>query len=92
MADMLFRAEDLSVSGCERMAEQLGFDLAAFRACTRAERITARLDADAAVVESLGIRGLPTYWIGAQVFEGQSDAKTVRAAIDAALATAKQGS
>jgi protein-disulfide isomerase/uncharacterized membrane protein len=85
MAEALFRAEDLTPEGCERIARDLGLDMQAYRSCMESRRPDISIDRDHEAARSARVSGLPTIFIGRERFEGlQSDA-TVRASIDRAL-------
>lgn len=90
MADRLFGAERLSREDCEDIAVSLGLDRDEFRRCVGSERVTERLRADRAEAASVGIRGLPTFWIGQERFEGVHDGAALRPSIDRALRRAAQ--
>lgn len=86
MADALFRAEDLTPEGCERIAQQVGLDMGAFRACMASPRPNVALERDERDARSVGVSGLPTLWIGREQFVGLQTPETLRASIDRALA------
>lgn len=85
MADRLFRAEQLNPEDCEQIAVTLGLDLADFQRCVRSDRVTERLRADGEAAAAVGVRGLPTFWIGEERFEGVHEADSLRASIERAL-------
>lgn len=92
MADALFRAEDLTPEGCERVAQQVGVDMGAFRACLASPRPNVALERDERDARSVGLEGLPTIWIGREHFVGLQTPETLRASIDRALAaSARRG-
>jgi len=83
MADELFAADpkDLTISGCEKLAEKVGLDMDRYRAAMKAPETLERLkkhllDADAAKVDSL-----PTLYIGGERLMGAS------ASVDELVAT-----
>lgn len=90
MADRLFHSDDLSPQDCEAIAVSLGLDRDEFRRCVASTRVTQRLDADRAAADAVGLRGLPTFWIGPERFEGVHDEATLRASIDRALLQTKK--
>jgi protein-disulfide isomerase len=92
MAEALFRApiEELTSSGCERIAKELGLDPAQYGSCLAdpktAERIAVdRHDFDRAAAKG---DGLPLLWIGDQKIMGLKGAETLRRALDDAIAKA----
>ncbi len=85
MAEALFRAEDLTVEGCERLAREAGLDMEAYRACMASQRPEVSLERDMNAARGAGVSGLPTLWIGRERFEGLQTAEVVRASIDRAL-------
>lgn len=87
MADALFRAEDLSPEGCERIAQQVGLDMGAYRACLASPRPNVALERDERDARAVGVNGLPTLWIGREQFVGLQTPETLRASIDRALAS-----
>lgn len=89
MAHELFKARDLSAEACEAIAASLGLDLDRYRQCVASERISARIDADVAAARELGLRGVPTFWVGAERFEGAQPVDVIRASIERALRAAR---
>jgi protein-disulfide isomerase len=90
MADRLFGAQQLGAQDCEEMAVGLGLDRDQFRSCVASAHVTERLRADGAAAAAVGVRGLPTFWIGQERFEGVQDGAVLRASIDRALRRAAQ--
>jgi protein-disulfide isomerase len=86
MAEKLFTAEDLSAAGCEAIAESLGLDREAFRACVKDPAIDERIKEETAAFRSTGSRGLPTIWIDSQVFEGAQEPEVLEQAMHRAIA------
>jgi protein-disulfide isomerase len=74
MAEALLSApaSRLTPAGCEEIAGQLGLDLERYRSDAAQPSIQARLAADMADARAVGLRGLPTVYIGRQVFHGAS--------------------
>jgi protein-disulfide isomerase len=72
MAEALLAAPvaQLTPEGCERLAADLGLDLARYRADAAAPAIARRIAADMAEARADGIRALPTVYIGREVFVG----------------------
>lgn len=85
VADALMTTEDLSLPGCMRCAESAGAALGPLSKCLDSDRPDARLAADKAEADRVGIRRLPTCIVDGQAYEGLQDPATLRAAIDAAL-------
>jgi protein-disulfide isomerase len=91
MAHLLMTSEDVSKEACEAMAEKLGLNLDEFRECVGSERIAKRLAQEKQEAISVGVKALPTYYIGRERFEGGRDDDTIRASIERAIKEA-QGS
>jgi predicted DsbA family dithiol-disulfide isomerase/uncharacterized membrane protein len=70
MADRLLAAADLDPASLERLAGDLGLDLARYRADAASPATRARIEADAAMARSAGVRSLPTIYIGHRRFVG----------------------
>jgi predicted DsbA family dithiol-disulfide isomerase/uncharacterized membrane protein len=72
MAEALLAAppSQLTPEGCERIAAQVGCDLARYRRDAADPAIHARIAADLDDARALGIRALPTIYIGERVFVG----------------------
>lgn len=85
MANALMHTDNLTVAGCEKIAAQLGIDLASFRECLQDRRTAERIKTETAEARAAGIRGLPTFWIGKQRFSGAAGEEQIRAAIDTAM-------
>lgn len=90
MADALFRAEDLTPEGCERVARGVGVDLGAYRACLASPRPNVAVERDERDARAVGLEGLPTIWIGREHFVGLQTIDTLRASIDRALAASSR--
>jgi len=82
MADRLFTRDDITLPAIEGMATELGIDEGELRRCMSSETTTARLERDLKLAGQVGVRSLPTFWIGRQKFVGTSDPATVRQALD----------
>ena len=78
MADRLFAARALSEPGCSDIAGELSLDVGAFDACMSSDRPDAILRRDAEEAKALGIRALPTLFIGDTKFEGAPSAERLR--------------
>jgi predicted DsbA family dithiol-disulfide isomerase len=85
VVDALFQADDLSPERCRQCAVEAGVDGAELDRCLRSDVPRARLRADEAAAHSVGIRRLPTCFIGQQRFEGSQSEASLRAAIEHAL-------
>lgn len=91
MANLLMTTENMSKEACEQIAVKLGMDVAAYRECVSSERVTKRLEQDREEAISVGVRALPTYYIGRERFEGGREDDVIRSSIERAIAEA-QGS
>jgi len=85
MADRLFKAEQLSPADCEEIAVSLGLDRNQFRSCVTSKRVDDRLRADQSAADTVGIKGLPTFWIGRERFEGVHQSEVLSSSIERAL-------
>ncbi len=85
VSEALFRAEDLTPEGCERVAQSAGVDLQAYRACLASPRPNVALERDDRAARDAGVSGLPTLWVGREQFVGLQTVETLRASIDRAL-------
>jgi uncharacterized membrane protein/predicted DsbA family dithiol-disulfide isomerase len=63
MAEALFAAEDLSPSGCEKLAGRLGLPGRRFRACMADRATEEQIDATLSWVKESCPQGLPVLWI-----------------------------
>jgi uncharacterized membrane protein/predicted DsbA family dithiol-disulfide isomerase len=91
MADLLMASEAPTKEACEAMASSLGIDLEWFRQCVDSERVTKRLERERQEGISVGVRALPTYYIGRERFEGNREEEAIRTSIERAI-TEAQGS
>ncbi len=85
MADSLFNAEDISQLGIRKIADEMrarGLILDAFQRCLADPHTDERVsrDYDSAQNE-IRFKGLPTVWIGAQLFEGRQQPEVLRRAV-----------
>ena len=85
VAASLFRADDLTPVGCERVVSESRADLAAYRECLASHRPDVVLERDLNDARASGVAGLPTLYVGVERFEGLTDADTLRASIERAL-------
>jgi protein-disulfide isomerase/uncharacterized membrane protein len=90
MADRLFTASDLSPEACEEIATQIGIDGDDYRSCLRQDAGNEQIAAHRAEATELGIRVLPTFFIGDTRFDGSTDDQTLVASIERAVAAAQQ--
>jgi predicted DsbA family dithiol-disulfide isomerase/uncharacterized membrane protein len=85
MADKLFGAEKLTPADCEEIAVSLGLNRDEFRACVASKRVEDRLRADQTAAAAVGLKGLPTFWIGRERFEGVHKSDVLGSSIERAL-------
>lgn len=85
MVDALFETDELSAEACHGCAAAVGLDDAALRECLGSTRPDARLEADADEARTLGVRRLPTCFVGEQRFEGLQEEATLRRALEHAI-------
>ena len=85
VAAALFRAEDLTPAGCERVVREAHLDLEAYRACLASRRPDVVIERDLNDARAAGVSGLPTLYVGVERFEGLTDATALRASIERAL-------
>lgn len=85
VASALFRAEDLTPEGCERVVREARVELEAYRACLASQRPEAALERDMNDARAAEVAGLPTLFVGRERYEGLTDATTLRASIERAL-------
>ncbi|GLY24271.1 hypothetical protein Misp04_40030 [Micromonospora sp. NBRC 101691] len=71
----------------EGYAQEMGLDLARFKADAASAEVAARVKADAADGESLGVRGTPTFFIDGAEFDDRPSYESLKAAIDRSLAS-----
>jgi uncharacterized membrane protein/predicted DsbA family dithiol-disulfide isomerase len=92
MAQALFNTEvdDLTPEGCEKVAEQLGLPVDAFRACVQNPSTDASIDADKAEFKAAGGYALPTIWIDDTPLIGARPGEEISTLVHAKLG--KQGS
>ncbi|MEV6600059.1 thioredoxin domain-containing protein [Actinoplanes sp. NPDC051346] len=69
----------------ETYAQELGLDLARFKTDVASAEVAARVKADAADGETLGVQGTPTFFINGTKFEERPTYETLKAAIDKSL-------
>ena len=90
MATALFTApdEDLTPEGCEKLAQQVGLSLDAYRACVADPATEALIAADKAEFQSAGGFALPTLWVGDVQLVGAQSQETIEEAFEGAMARA----
>jgi predicted DsbA family dithiol-disulfide isomerase len=88
MADELFKSEDLTPAGCEKIAEKLGINLASYRKCVSDPSTDERIRSDSESFRSSKGHGLPTIWIGDQKLEGARERPVIEQAVTEALVRA----
>ncbi|MEU9507226.1 thioredoxin domain-containing protein [Micromonospora sp. NPDC048170] len=71
----------------EGYAQEMGLDMAKFKADVASAEVAARVKADAADGENLGVRGTPTFFINGKQYTDQPTYAGLKAAIDASLAS-----
>ncbi|MCC6999933.1 MAG: vitamin K epoxide reductase family protein [Deltaproteobacteria bacterium] len=77
---------DLDDGAIDRAARAAGLDVAALRTCMASPAIQQRLDADKKLALDIGVRGLPTLFIGSTRVMGDQDTATLEKLLDAAVA------
>lgn len=87
MAAKLFSApvDQLDEDGCTKIAQSLGIDADAFRACMADPSTQKKIDADGADFRAARGHALPTIWIGGEVIEGQQGPEKLQKAMDKAI-------
>jgi protein-disulfide isomerase len=89
MHDKLYaNQQDLDGPGLEQRAAELGMDVAAFRAALDKHAAKARVDADLALGQQLGVRGTPTFFIDGRLVMGAQPFTAFKQVIDDELARA----
>ncbi|HEY3819516.1 MAG TPA: thioredoxin domain-containing protein [Polyangiaceae bacterium] len=90
MANALFTApvEDLTIEGCEKLAEQVGLPPASYRACVADPATDALIAADKAEFQAAGGFALPTLWVGEVQLVGAQPQERIEEAVDRELARA----
>lgn len=84
LADAMLSADDIGPEGRELLAGQLDIDMAAWRDCLESDFARETIERHVQEAEALGVRGLPTYYIGEQRFTGARRADELRQALEAA--------
>jgi uncharacterized membrane protein/predicted DsbA family dithiol-disulfide isomerase len=88
MAEALFRvpAPMLAPEGCEGIAQKIGIDLTAYKACMLSDRPDRRIADDEAEAARLQLRSVPVFWVGTEMFRGKQQDDVMRESIKRALA------
>lgn len=86
MADRLFAATELGPEAIAAIARDVGVDPESYRACMDSPLPEERLAADEADARRLGVRALPTVFVGTTRFDGVPETGALIASIEAALA------
>lgn len=87
LSEALFHCKkQLDSQRMEEMATSMGMDVARFRRDMRASETSARLAADQAEVERLGVQGAPTFFVNGRRVKGAQPIEVFRKVIDQALA------
>ncbi len=86
MADVLFKADALSKSDCEDIAVSVGVPMDAYRKCIESDTPEETIARDEELASEIGLRALPTFFVGTQRFEGVRGREDLVAAIESALA------
>jgi protein-disulfide isomerase len=90
MHDLLFANQSaLDRPALERYAQQLRLDLPRFRAALDNHTHREAIEADKALLQRLGGRGTPNFYVNGANLRGQQPVETFITAIDAALARAR---
>jgi|SRR5579871_4563516 len=89
MHDKLFgNQQSLDREGLERLASELGMDLAAFRKALDSHTAKPRVDADLALGQKVGVRGTPSFFIDGRPLVGAQPFEAFKQIIDDELARA----
>lgn len=81
MADALFQSAAPTPEAIGQFAEGLGLDTEAFSRCLMSSATEERLRQDGSRATQVGLRSLPTFWIGDRKFVGVQEADVVREAL-----------
>jgi protein-disulfide isomerase len=90
MHDRLFENQrDLSAPALERLARELGLDLARFRASMADASLRQRVEQDQALAARVGATATPTFVVGGEKVVGAQPFEAFKAAIDRQLAAVR---
>ena len=91
MHDRLFESTrariKLTRERLEALAQEIGLDMARFRAALDSEKFAAAINADARLAKALGVRGTPAFFVNGIRVNGAQPVENFKAIIDAELAT-----
>jgi protein-disulfide isomerase len=90
MHDRIFAdPEALDPESLRAHAEALALDLAAYDAALASPELTARIQADVAEGQRVGVRGTPSFVVNGSLFSGALPYEAMKAHVDEALVRAK---
>jgi protein-disulfide isomerase len=90
MHDKLFANQQaLARENLEKYAQELGLNMAKFKASLDTNKHKAQIDAEQALARSLGAAGTPSFFINGRSLRGAQPFEAFKAVIDAELAKAK---
>ena len=92
MARRLFAAESLDTPALLEQARAEGLDLPSFGECLTATSTVERLERESALFEEVGLRGLPSTFIGDELVVGAQPREVLERALDQAASGAQQAS
>ena len=75
----------LDVKSAESIATTVGLDVAQFKRDAASEAVKARVDADLAEAEKLGVSGTPAFFINGRYLSGAQPFDAFKRMVDAAL-------
>jgi protein-disulfide isomerase len=69
--DLLFKAQDkMDTASLEKMAKDVGADVAKFKACFESKKYAKAVEADMQYGEKVGVRSTPTFFVNGQIING----------------------
>jgi len=77
--------DQLDEEGCTKIAQSIGIDADAFKACMVDPSTQKKIDADGADFRAAQGHALPTIWIGGEVIEGAQGPERLQKAMDKAI-------
>ncbi len=90
MHDKLFaNQQQLSAENYEKWAQELGLDMAKFKADLKDDALSKQVDREQAAANATGAGGTPSFFINGKLIQGAQPFDNFKTAIDAALADAK---
>ncbi len=87
MAEALMQSSELDATACEELALSLGIDADTYRSCIDDPGTAERVRTERKEAQGMGIRSLPTFWIGREKFIGLPTNAVLRASLDRAVAS-----